>query len=154
GVTLADGDNLGGALTTPDVLTLHRSLAAIVRAGGVAAAIEASSIGIEQGRLDGVSIQVAGFTNLTRDHLDYHGTEARYKQAKFALFARPGLRGAVINADDEAGLELLAAEAPSGHRVGYSMQRDVAAAFRAEDIQHGANGLVFNLVAPDGSAQI
>src|SRR5690606_35907824 len=58
GVTLADGDYLGGALTTPDVLTLHRSLAAIVRAGGVAAAIEASSIGIEQGRLDGVSIQI------------------------------------------------------------------------------------------------
>lgn len=60
GVTLADGGNLGGALTTPDVLTMHRSLAAIARAGGVAAAIEASSIGIEQGRLDGVSIQVAG----------------------------------------------------------------------------------------------
>ena len=154
GVTLADGDNLGGALTTPDVLTLHRSLAAIVRAGGLAAAIEASSIGIEQGRLDGVSIQVAGFTNLTRDHLDYHGTEARYKQAKFALFLRPGLRGAVINADDAAGRELLAADAPFGHRVGYSARRDADAEFRAEDIQHGADGLVFNLVAPDGSAQI
>jgi len=154
GVTLADGSNLGGVLTTPDVLTLHRSLAAIARAGGVAAAIEASSIGIEQGRLDGVSIQVAGFTNLTRDHLDYHGTEARYKQAKFALFARPGLRGAVINADDAAGRELLEGDVPSGHRVSYSLRRESAAGFRAEDIQHGATGLVFNLVAPDGSAQI
>jgi len=154
GVTLADGGNLGGALTTPDVLTMHRSLAAIARAGGVAAAIEASSIGIEQGRLDGVSIQVAGFTNLTRDHLDYHGTEERYKQAKFALFSRAGLRGAVVNADDAAGRELLEGAAPSGHRVGYSLRRDSEAAFRAEDIQHGANGLVFNLVTPDGSAQI
>lgn len=154
GVTLADGRNLGGALTTPDVLTLHRSLAAIVRAGGVAAAIEASSIGIEQGRLDGVTIQVAGFTNLTRDHLDYHGTEARYKQAKFALFERPGLRGAVINADDPAGRELLTGGTPCGHRVGYSLAHDEQAAFRAEDIQHGANGLVFNLVTPGGSAQI
>ncbi|WP_322999702.1 bifunctional UDP-N-acetylmuramoyl-L-alanyl-D-glutamate--2,6-diaminopimelate ligase MurE/UDP-N-acetylmuramoyl-tripeptide--D-alanyl-D-alanine ligase MurF [Castellaniella sp.] len=154
GVALADGSNLGGVLTTPDVLTLHRSLAAIVRAGGQAAAIEASSIGIEQGRLDGVRIQVAGFTNLTRDHLDYHGTLERYKQAKFALFARPGLRSAVINADDAAGRELLAGVAPSGHRVGYSLRGDQPAAFRAEDIQHGADGLVFNLVTPDGRAQI
>src|SRR5699024_3553826 len=91
GVGLPDGSNLGGALTTPDVLTLHRSLAAIVRSGGVAAAIEASSFGIEQGRLDGVRIQVAGFTNLTRDHLDYHGTLERYKAAKLALFVRHGL---------------------------------------------------------------
>ncbi len=154
GVTLADGTNLGGVLTTPDVLTLHRSLAAIARAGGVAAAIEASSIGIEQGRLAGVRIQVAGFTNLTRDHLDYHGTEARYKQAKFALFAVASLRGAVINADDAAGAELLASPAPSGQRVGYSLQPGSKAAFRAEDIQLGANGLVFNLITPGGSAQI
>lgn len=154
GVTLADGSNLGGVLTTPDVLTLHRSLAAIVRAGGMAAAIEASSIGIEQGRLDGVHIQVAGFTNLTRDHLDYHGTLERYKQAKFALFSRAGLRSAVINADDAAGVELLAQSAPAGQRAGYSLRRDSGAAFRAEDIQHGADGLVFKLVTPDGSAQI
>jgi len=154
GVTLADGQNLGGVLTTPDVLTLHRSLAAIVRAGGMAAAIEASSIGIEQGRLDGVRVQIAGFTNLTRDHLDYHGTFERYRQAKFALFARAGLRSAVINADDEAGTQLLAAPAPSGHRVGYSLAPGSAAAFRAEDVQHGADGLVFNLVTPDGRAQI
>lgn len=154
GVFLADGRDLGGVLTTPDVLTLHRSLAAIVRSGAMAAAIEASSIGIEQGRLDGVRIQVAGFTNLTRDHLDYHGTLERYKQAKFALFARPGLRGAVINADDAAGAELLAQTAPSGHRVGYSLDADADTDFRAEDIQHGADGLVFNLVTPDGRAQI
>lgn len=154
GVTLADGSNLGGMLTTPDVLTLHRSLAAIVRAGGMAAAIEASSIGIEQGRLGGVHIQVAGFTNLTRDHLDYHGTLERYKAAKFALFSRAGLRSAVINADDAAGVELLSAPAPSGQRMGYSLRRDSGVAFRAEDVQHGADGLVFKLVTPDGSAQI
>lgn len=154
GVTLPDGRNLGGVLTTPDVLTLHRSLAAIVRAGGVAAAIEASSIGLEQGRLDGVRVQVAGFTNLTRDHLDYHGTLEQYKQAKFLLFARSGMRGAVINADDAAGAELLAGRAPSGHRVGYSLKASAVEPFRAEDLQHGADGLVFRLVTPDGSAQI
>lgn len=153
GVTLANDNNLGGALTTPDVLTMHRALAAIMRAGGVAATIEASSIGIEQGRLDGVRIQVAGFTNLTRDHLDYHGTMERYKQAKFALFAQSGLRSAVINADDAAGAQLLG-QHDAVHRVGYSMRTDEHAAIRAEDIQIGTQGLVFNLVTPQGSAQI
>ncbi|HEX7387451.1 MAG TPA: bifunctional UDP-N-acetylmuramoyl-L-alanyl-D-glutamate--2,6-diaminopimelate ligase MurE/UDP-N-acetylmuramoyl-tripeptide--D-alanyl-D-alanine ligase MurF [Castellaniella sp.] len=154
GVTLPDGSNLGGVLTTPDVITVHRSLAAIQRAGGMAAAIEASSIGLAQGRLDGVRIQVAGFTNLTRDHLDYHGTLQRYKEAKFLLFSRAGMRGAVINADDAAGLELLETQAPSGHRVGYSLKAHATAAFRAEDLQHGSDGLVFRLVTPDGNAQI
>lgn len=153
GVTLADGSNLGGALTTPDVLTMHRALAAIARAGGMAAAIEASSIGIEQGRIDGVRIQVAGFTNLTRDHLDYHGTLERYKQAKFALFAQSGLRSAVINIDDAVGEELFAKH-DAVHRVGYSLRIDEQAAIRAEDIQIGAQGLVFNLATPQGSAQI
>lgn len=153
GVTLADGSNLGGALTTPDVLTMHRSLAAIVAAGCEAAAIEASSIGIEQGRLAGVRIQVAGFTNLTRDHLDYHGSSEAYKAAKFALFAQDGLRSAVINADDPAGAELLAMKGDIA-RIGYTIMRDVEAPFRAEDIQDGTEGLVFNLVSPQGSAQI
>lgn len=153
GVTLADGSNLGGALTTPDVLTMHRALAAIARAGGMAAAIEASSIGIEQGRLDGVRIQVAGFTNLTRDHLDYHGTLADYKRAKFALFGQSGLRSAVMNIDDAAGAELFA-QHDAVHRVGYSLSADKAAAIRAEDIQTGTQGLVFNLATPQGSAQI
>src|SRR5690606_29571221 len=110
----------GGALTTPDVLTMHRSLAAIAAAGCEAAAIEASSIGIEQGRLAGVRIQVAGFTNLTRDHLDYHGTPERYKAAKFALFEQSGLRSAVINADDPAGAELLSMGGGIT-RIGYSI---------------------------------
>ncbi|HUH40093.1 MAG TPA: UDP-N-acetylmuramoyl-tripeptide--D-alanyl-D-alanine ligase, partial [Castellaniella sp.] len=153
GVTLADGRNLGGALTTPDVLTMHRSLAAIARAGGEAAAIEASSIGIEQGRLAGVHIQVAGFTNLTRDHLDYHGTVERYKAAKFALFGQAGLRSAVINADDAAGAELLGM-AGGITRVSYGLERDGEADFRATDIQNGPEGLIFRLITPRGSAQI
>ncbi len=153
GVTLADGSNLGGVLTTPDVLTMHRSLAAIAAAGCEAAAIEASSIGIEQGRLAGVRIQIAGFTNLTRDHLDYHGTLERYKAAKFALFGQAGLRSAVINADDPAGAELLSM-AGGITRIGYAIGRGTGAQFRAEDIQDGAEGLVFNLVSPQGSAQI
>src|SRR5690606_35717456 len=70
GVTLPDGTNLGGALTTPDVLTMHRSLAAIHAAGANLVALEASSIGLEQGRLDHVQIDIAALTNLSHDHLD------------------------------------------------------------------------------------
>lgn len=154
GVSLPNGENLGGVLTTPDVLTMHRSLAAIHKSGAVAAAIEASSIGLEQGRLDSVGIRVAAFTNLTRDHLDYHGNQENYKQAKFALFDRPGLRGSVINIDDAAGQELIARDSLVGHRVAYSIDSESNADFRAADIQHGVNGLVFNIYTPGGSAQI
>lgn len=153
GVRLPDGSNLGGALTTPDVLTVHRSLAAIRDAGGTAVALEASSIGIEQGRLEQVCIEIAGFTNLTRDHLDYHKTLANYKAAKFALFKWPGLRAAVINLDDPAGVELNGLH-PELKCLGYSLGHDSTAGLRALDIQTGTYGLIFNLLTPEGAAQI
>jgi murE/murF fusion protein len=153
GVTLPDGSNLGGALTTPDVLTMHRSLAAIRDAGGKAAAIEASSIGLDQGRLDQVRIEIAGFTNLTRDHLDYHATVEDYKRAKFSLFGWPGLRHAVINVDDPAGVEL-AAVAAGLEPLTYSLRQGAVADICARDIQTGTYGLIFNLETRDGVAQI
>ncbi len=153
GVTLPDGSNLGGMLTTPDVLAMHRSLAAIRDAGASVAAIEASSIGIEQGRLDHVCIKVAGFTNLTHDHLDYHGTIQNYKAAKFALFNWPGLHRAIINTDDPAGLEL--AESLAAHDpVTYSLDPGRAATILGGQIQAGTQGLIFNLSMPDGVAQV
>jgi murE/murF fusion protein len=144
GVTLPDGGMLHGALTTPDVLTLH--------AGAQVVAMEASSIGIDQGRMDEVMVDIAGFTNLTRDHLDYHRTEENYKRAKFALFERPGLQRAIVNADDAAGRELLAM-LPAGLAQAYSIDGPEAA-IRAEDIHAGADGLVFTLAMPAGTAQI
>ena len=90
-------------LTTPDAVALHASLRALADAGVLACAIEASSIGIEEHRLDGLHIEVALFTNLTQDHLDYHGSMARYWAAKRRLFGWPGLRAAVINIDDAHG---------------------------------------------------
>lgn len=153
GVSLPDGSNLGGALTTPDVLTMHRSLAALRDAGASVVALEASSIGIAQRRLDHVHIEIAAFTNLTHDHLDYHGTLQNYKLAKFALFDTPGLRAAVINADDPAGQELLRA-APSAKPVAYSLGGAKEASVQAHDIQTSAYGLVFNLATGDGTAQL
>src|SRR6202040_3288723 len=90
-----------GALTTPDPVALHRDLAELAGQGIEHAAIEASSHGLHQFRLDGVSVAAAAFTNLTRDHLDYHGDMASYRAAKQRLFndlLRVG-GAAILNAD-------------------------------------------------------
>jgi len=100
----------GPGLTTPDPISLARTLAALARQGIDHAALEASSHGLDQFRLDGVSLVAAGFTNLTRDHLDYHGTEAAYRAAKLRLFAEllPQGAPAIVNADmDPATLAAL-----------------------------------------------
>ena len=83
---IAEGVPPGASLTTPDPVVLHENLARLARDGFGAVAMEASSHGIDQRRLDGVRLSAAGFTNLTRDHLDYHGTMAAYRAAKLRLF--------------------------------------------------------------------
>ncbi|MFZ6798655.1 UDP-N-acetylmuramoyl-L-alanyl-D-glutamate--2,6-diaminopimelate ligase [Undibacterium sp. Di24W] len=93
--------------TTPDAIQLQRRLAALKKNGAKGLAIEASSIGLHQGRLNALHFDVALFTNLTRDHLDYHQTMEAYAAAKQALFQWAGLQAAVINADDVFGAELL-----------------------------------------------
>ncbi|MCQ8277190.1 UDP-N-acetylmuramoyl-L-alanyl-D-glutamate--2,6-diaminopimelate ligase [Acetobacteraceae bacterium KSS8] len=96
--------DIGPVLTTPDSVGLATLLAALRQGGTDGVAIEASSHGLEQHRLDGVSITAAGFSNLSRDHLDYHGTLERYRDAKLALFERLLPRGApcCVNADMDA----------------------------------------------------
>ena len=96
------------ALTTPDVITLQRDARRFLDAGAAALAMEVSSIGLDQHRLDGVRFRVALFTNLTRDHLDYHGTMVAYGQAKEKLFDWPSLTHAVLNLDDPFALALAA----------------------------------------------
>ncbi len=97
------------AHTTPDQITLHRLLAEMAQAGVTHAAMEASSHGLEQRRLDGVSLAAAAFTNLSQDHLDYHLTMEAYLSAKAQLFERllPDDGVAVINMDDPAGAAIL-----------------------------------------------
>jgi UDP-N-acetylmuramoyl-L-alanyl-D-glutamate--2,6-diaminopimelate ligase len=92
--------------TTPDAITLHAALAGFVANGAEACAMEVSSIGLDQGRANGAAFDVAVFTNLTRDHLEYHGTMAAYAAAKERLFFAPGLAAAVLNLDDPFGVEL------------------------------------------------
>ncbi len=98
----------GSGMTTPDPVRLQQALRDFVAEGFAACAIEASSIGLQERRLAGTHIQVALFTNLTLDHLDYHEDMAAYWRAKRALFAWPGLGAAVLNIDDPHGAELAA----------------------------------------------
>ena len=107
------------AHTTPEPITLHRCLAEAAANGVTHAAMEASSHGLEQRRLDGVVLKAAGFTNFTQDHLDYHATFEAYFAAKAGLFRRvlPPDGVAVINMDDPKGAEMRAIAAARGQNV-------------------------------------
>ena len=115
------------AHTTPEPITLHRTLAAAHAAGITHAAMEASSHGLDQRRLDGVLLKAAGFTNFSQDHLDYHATFDAYFDAKAGLFARvlPDDGIAVINIDDARGVDMAAIAVARGHDV-LSVGRDNA----------------------------
>ncbi len=116
GVITATGVASAGGLTTPDPIALADTMAGLARDGVRSVAIEASSHGLDQHRLDGLTLAAAGFTNLTRDHLDYHGSEAAYRAAKLRLFTELLPRGApaVTMADLDADLRA----AIGGHSVG------------------------------------
>lgn len=143
-----------GSLTTPDAASVQRLARAALERGARALAMEVSSIGLDQGRVDGVRFAVALFTNLSRDHLDYHPDMAAYAAAKRRLIFWPGLRHAVINLDDDTGRELAAALSaadmppavtgvttrPQGHG-GPHLQCQL----RAQAVQHRAQGLRFSL---------
>jgi len=119
GVTLGAEQLTPAGLTTPDAGDVARLLADLAGRGVTHLALEASSHGIDQRRLDGVSLTAAGFTNLTQDHLDYHGTMGVYRAAKLRLFETLLPRGgtAVLNADSDAFAAFAAASALSGHAL-------------------------------------
>jgi UDP-N-acetylmuramoyl-L-alanyl-D-glutamate--2,6-diaminopimelate ligase len=131
--------------TTPLVLQLHALLAQLRDEGAQAVAMEVSSHALDQGRVDGVHFDVAVFTNLTRDHLDYHGDMASYGNAKARLFAWPDLRAAVLNLDDHFGRELRAA-LPSGTRCIGVSSRGAEAEMIADNIVLDAGGIAFDLL--------
>jgi UDP-N-acetylmuramoyl-L-alanyl-D-glutamate--2,6-diaminopimelate ligase len=133
--------------TTPLVLRLHELLAELRDEGAAAVAMEVSSHALDQGRVDGVHFDVAVFTNLTRDHLDYHGDMASYGAAKAKLFDWPGLRAATVNLDDAFGRELFRAVGGKVRVVGFSSRGAPGAAVRAEDVVLDAGGIGFLLHA-------
>jgi UDP-N-acetylmuramoyl-L-alanyl-D-glutamate--2,6-diaminopimelate ligase len=145
--------------TTPESRDLLELFAEGVRLGATEAVMEVSSHALEQGRVWGLPYDVAIFTNLTRDHLDFHGTMERYFAAKRSLF--DGSNGeaprvAVVNLDDEHGQEIAEAARDAGAEVftysaGYGI--DVAE-FRASDITMSASGMRFAMTTPCGVAPV
>jgi UDP-N-acetylmuramoyl-L-alanyl-D-glutamate--2,6-diaminopimelate ligase len=138
--------------TTPDPVSLQARMREFSAAGAVAVAMEVSSHGLDQGRVNGVSFDAALFTNLTRDHLDYHGTIDAYARAKAKLFAWPELKHAVINVDDAFGASL--AERIDGSRVKvlrYGLGTGEIAGHR---LDLSARGLKLEIRTPWGCAQL
>ena len=133
--------------TTPDAIILHAEFAGFVAQGAKACAMEVSSIGFDQGRVNGAAFDVAVFTNLTRDHLDYHGSMAAYAAAKEKLFFVPGLSAAVLNLDDPFGADLAVRLRGRLHVIGYTLGPDAGGedVLRAENLGMSAAGVEFNL---------
>ena len=134
-------------MTTPDAVSLQSALKQFIGQGLQACAIEASSIGIEEGRLNGLRIRAAVFTNFTQDHLDYHGSMEAYWAAKRRLFDWSGLQSAVVNTDDAQGAVLaheLARDASTLDLWTTSIQG--AARLQARNITHTAGGLRFEVL--------
>ncbi len=145
-----------GELTTPDAVTLHQLLAQAVDQGATSAAIEASSVGIAEGRLSGVFVRVAVFTNFSHDHLDYHGDLASYWREKRRLFDTPGLQAVVINIDDTKGREL-AADLNNDRAEPldiWTTSLDQNARLSATNITTMPSGMQFDVVEKDLSNEI
>jgi UDP-N-acetylmuramoyl-L-alanyl-D-glutamate--2,6-diaminopimelate ligase len=131
-------------LTTPDPVLLQRELRRFAQAGVRHCAIEASSIGLAEHRLDGTRIRVAVFTNFTQDHLDYHGSMDAYWHAKAALFTWPGLAACVVNIDDPQGAVL--AQSLQGRATAlWTCSRRQSARLQARPLP-GEQGLAFEVV--------
>ena len=151
------GSGLIGALdpsarTTPDAASVHETLARLRREGARAVAMEVSSHGLDQGRVNGVEFDVGLFTNLTRDHLDYHGTMTQYGAAKARLFAWPSLEACIINHDDPFGRTLASEARARGQRVvTYGL---AGADITATRVEQTNAGMALSVATPWGRGDI
>jgi UDP-N-acetylmuramoyl-L-alanyl-D-glutamate--2,6-diaminopimelate ligase len=146
-----------GERTTPDAISMQGLLRSFRNAGASHVAMEVSSHALEQGRVNAIGFDVAVFTNLTRDHLDYHGTMEAYGAAKAKLFGFDGLRAAVINIDDPFGAKLAKGLAEGVRKLRTSMATDSTdkeAEVRADIVVTSAKGLSFNLITPWGTRTV
>jgi len=145
--------------TTPDAPQTQRSLAQLVAARARACAMEVSSHALHQGRVNGTAFDIAVFTNLTQDHLDYHHTFEAYEAAKAKLFDWPTLKTAVINRDDAAGRRLIARTQPRLPTIAYGIgvasdAPSAHAALVATNVRATATGTAFHLSSDWGVADV
>ncbi|MEA3412746.1 MAG: UDP-N-acetylmuramoyl-L-alanyl-D-glutamate--2,6-diaminopimelate ligase [Pseudomonadota bacterium] len=146
-----------GAHTTPDAVTLQRVLSEFRSRGATSVVMEVSSHALDQARVGGVSFNVAVLTNLSRDHLDYHGDVGAYRAAKEKLFSMPGLRDAVLNLDDDFGRELAAGLSAGIDRLGVTLagsQFPGMEIVEATVVDPRPGGLSLQVQTPFGSGRI
>lgn len=153
------GQGFPGALhplvnTTPDPITINRALREFCDHGADAAVMEVSSHGLHQGRVSGLEFHAGVFTNLSHDHLDYHGDMDAYGEAKSLLFTRHRMHNAVINIDDEFGRRLCAEIGREIRLISYGVGDEADALVRARKVVYGVAGVAFDLCTPDGSVHI
>ena len=139
------GKLVEGERTTPDVIAVHGFLADMRDAGASHVAMEVSSHALDQGRVDAVAFDIAVFTNLTRDHLDYHGSMEAYGEAKAKLFVWPTLSAAVINYDDVFSEALIGKLSGDVNLIALSSRGHEAANLHARNIRLNAGGISFDL---------
>jgi UDP-N-acetylmuramoyl-L-alanyl-D-glutamate--2,6-diaminopimelate ligase len=141
-----------GNLTTPDPINIQQDLSILQQQGAKAVAMEVSSHGLAQQRVNGIDFNIAVFTNLTQDHLDYHGTMENYTKAKRQLLIRSELQHAVINADDEFGRSLITELQGKLNIIGYSITdiKSEVLMLRATNIELKKTGLSTNISTPWG----
>lgn len=142
-----------GPNTTPDGVTVHGLLAQMQQASAQACAMEVSSHGLHQGRVAGCAFDIAVFTNLTRDHLDYHGSMEAYGDAKAELFVWPNLSHAVINMDDEFGRQLAQRIATTTRLWSYSLSNQQAHIF-VREVSYQVNGMVAVIATPEADIRL
>jgi len=139
-----------GSLTTPDVVTLQRTFNDFLKKGAHTTAMEVSSHSLDQGRVNGIEFDVGVFTNLTRDHLDYHGTMEAYGAAKKRLFSQSKI--AVVNLDDAFG-QVLLKTIHTPKKLSYSLTQPTADIY-ADQIQFDSSGLHATIHTPWGEAKL
>ncbi len=157
--TIGVGKPVGGlqvqVRTTPDVISLQQTLAKLRAEKCEAVAMEVSSHALDQGRVDGLSFEIAVFTNLSHDHLDYHGSMQAYAEAKKSLFTEHDIRHAVINADDPLGLGWLEELQHKTQLMpfGLAPKKGIDGVF-AKELSLSAHGVQMKVMTPVGELDI
>lgn len=146
------GSLVSGYYTTPDPLAVQATLANLKHAGAKVVAMEVSSHGLEQQRINAVDVDVAVLTNLTRDHLDFHGSMEAYGAAKARLFAWPGLQAVVLNLDDEFGRQL-AAQDDFKRLITYSIE-DSSASVYCRNVRFSSSGIQAEVITEQGEGNL
>lgn len=140
--------------TTPDAIACHKWLAEIKSANAKFVVMEVSSHSLVQGRINGIRFDSAVFTNLSRDHLDFHGDMDSYAEAKSRLFQSSGLKNAIINVDDETGKNIADNLAKSVRCIRYGLDKTFNPDVHGSDIKLDQNGLSMSVITPWGKGKL